>query len=128
MSKFVRFTALAAASALALTATEATATPVSATTNATAKARIFRPLTLTSTQNLDLGIIVLSGAGAYTANVGINKAGTFNCDSGSGNVTCSGSPTVAIYNVSGTKSQPVTIAAGNVTLSDGAGNNLDSDA
>ena len=92
MSKFLRFTALAAASALAFTATEAAAAPVSATTNATAKARIFRPLTLTSTQNLDLGIIVLSGAGAYTANVGINKAGTFNCDSGSGNVTCSGSP------------------------------------
>ena len=46
-----------------------------------------------------------------------------NCDSGSGNVTCSGSPTVAIYNVSGTKSQPVVTAAGNVT-SDGAGNNL----
>jgi len=124
MSKFVRLT-LAATVAVAFTATQAAAAPVSATTDATAKARILRPLQLTSTQNLDLGIIVLSGAGAYTATVGIAKDGTtFNCDGGSGNVTCSGTHQAAIYNVSGTKSQPVTIAAGNVTLSDGAGNNL----
>lgn len=123
MSKFVRLTAVAAA-AVAFTATQAVAAPVSATTDATAKARILRPLQLTSTQNLDLGIIVLSGAGTYTATVGIDKTAAFNCDSNSGNVTCSGSPTVAIYNVSGTKSQPVTIAAGNVTLTDGAGDTL----
>ena len=124
MSKFLRLTALAATAALAFTATEAAAAPVNATTNATAHARILRPLTLTSTQNLDLGDIVLSGAAPNTATVGINKAGTFNCDGNSGNVTCSGTEQTAIYNVSGTKSQPVTIAAGNVTLSDGAGNNL----
>lgn len=123
MSKFVRLTAVAAA-AVAFTATQAVAAPVSATTDATAKARILRPLQLTSTQNLDLGIIVLSGPGTYTATVGIDKTAAFNCDSNSGNVTCSGSPTVAIYNVSGTKSQPVTIAAGDVTLSDGAGDTL----
>lgn len=123
MSKFVRLTAIAAA-AVAFTATQAVAAPVSATTDATAKARILRPLQLTSTQNLDLGIIVLSGTGTYTATVGIDKTAAFNCDGNSGNVTCSGSPTVAIYNVSGTKSQPVTIAAGNVTLSDGAGDTL----
>lgn len=123
MSKFVRLTAVAAA-AVAFTATQAVAAPVSATTDATAKARILRPLQLTSTQNLDLGIIVLSGTGTYTATVGIDRTAAFNCDGNSGNVTCSGSPTVAIYNVSGTKSQPVTIAAGNVTLSDGAGDTL----
>jgi hypothetical protein len=125
MSKFLRLTAVAAAAAaVAFTATEAAAAPVSATTDATAKARILRPLVLTSKQNLDLGIIVLSGAAPFTATVGISKAAAFNCDGGSGNVTCSGSPTVAVYNVAGTKSQPVTIAAGNVTLSDGAGNTL----
>ena len=125
MSKFLRLTALAATAALAFTATEAAAAPVNATTNATAHARILRPLTLTSTQNLDLGDIVLSGTGAFSATVGISKDGTtFNCDGGSGNVTCSGTHQVAIYNVSGTKSQPVTIAAGAVTLSDGAGNTL----
>jgi hypothetical protein len=125
MSKFLRLTALAATVAVAFTATEAAAAPVNATTNATAHARILRPLTLTSTQNLDLGDIVLSGAAPFTATVGISKDGTtFNCDGGSGAVTCSGTHQAAIYNVSGTKSQPVVIAAGNVTLSDGAGHNL----
>jgi hypothetical protein len=125
MSKFLRLTALAAAAAVAFTATGAAAAPVSATTDATAKARILRPLQLTSTQNLDLGTIVLSGTGAFSATVGISKDGTtFDCDGNSGNVTCSGTHQAAVYNVSGTKSQPVTIAAGNVTLSDGNGNNL----
>ncbi len=124
MSKFLRLTALAAVVAVGFTATEAAATPVSANIDATAKARILRPLQLTSTQNLDLGTIVLSGAAPFTATVGISKAGTFNCDSNSGNVTCSGTPQVAIYNVSGTKSQPLTIAAAAVTMNDGAGDTL----
>lgn len=124
MSKFLRLTALAATVAVAFTATQAAAVPVSATTDATAKARILRPLQLTSTQNLDLGTIVLRGAAPFTATVGIDRSATFNCDSNSGNVTCSGTPTVAVYNVSGTKSQPVTIAAGNVTLSNGTGGTL----
>lgn len=124
MSKFLRFTTLAAA-AVAFTATQAAAAPVTATQDATAKARIIRPLQLTSTQNLDLGTIVLTGAGTFSATVGIDKTGTFNCDGGSSaNVACSGTPTVAVYNVSGTKSQPVTIAAGNVTLTGSNGGTL----
>ena len=125
MSKFLRLTALAASAAVAFTATGAAAAPVSATTDATAKARILRPLTLTSSQNLDLGTIVLSGAAPFSATVGISKDGTtFDCDGNSGNVTCSGTHQAAIYNVSGTKSQPVTIAAGDVTLDDGNGDTL----
>lgn len=125
MSKFLRYTAAAAAvAAVAFTATEAAAAPVSATTDATAKARVLRPLVLTSKQNLDLGIIVLSGAAPFTATVGISKTAAFNCDGGSGNVTCSGTPTVAVYNVAGTNNQNVTIAAGNVTMNDGAGHTL----
>src|SRR4051812_10421164 len=125
MMKALRLTSLVATvAALAVTATEAAAAPVTATSNATARARVLRPLTLASTQNLDLGIIVLSGAGAYSATVAIDRAGTFNCDGGSGNVTCSGSPQRAIYNVAGTNNQNVTIASSAVTLSDGAGHNL----
>jgi hypothetical protein len=125
MSKILRLTSLVATvAALALTATEAAAAPVNATTNATAKARILRPLVLASTQNLDLGIIVLSGSGTYTATVGLDRNGTFNCDGNSGNVTCSGTPVRAIYNVAGTNNQNVTIASGPVTLNDGAGHNL----
>ena len=124
MSKFLRLSALAAA-AVAFTATQAAAAPVTATKDATAHARILRPLQLTSTQNLDLGDIVLSGSTAFTATVGISKDGTtFNCDGGSGNVTCSGTHQAAIYNVSGTQGQAVTIAAGNVTLKDAAGDQL----
>lgn len=121
MNKFLRLTALAATAALAFTATEAAAAPVSATTDATAHARILRPLTLTSTQNLDLGDIVLSGAAPFTTTVSISKAAVFSCGA---SVTCSGTHQVAIYNVSGTKSQPVVIAAGNVTLTDAAGDTL----
>ena len=125
MSKFLRTTALAATiAAVALTATGAAAAPVSATTDATAKARILRPLQLTSTQNLDLGTIVLAGAGAYSATVAVTRAGVFNCDGGSGNVVCSGTNQPAKYNVSGTNNQAVTIAAGNVTLTGSNGGSL----
>jgi hypothetical protein len=86
---------------------------------------VIRPLQLTSTQNLDLGTIVLTGAGTYTATVGISRAGVFNCDGGSStNVTCSGTVQRAIYNVRGTNNQVLTIAAGNVTLSGSNGGTL----
>ncbi len=120
MTKFLRLTSLVAtAAAFALTASEAAAAPVSATSDATAKARIVKPLVLKSTQNFDLGIIVLTGAGPYTATVSLNKLNTFNCDGNSGNVTCSGTHTRASYNVAGTQGQNVTIASGPVLLSDG---------
>jgi len=125
MSKVLRLTALVASvAAFAISATEAAAAPVSATSNATARARILQPLVLKSTANLDLGIIVLAGAGPYTATVSLDRANTFNCDGGSGNVVCSGTHTRASYNVAGTNNQNVTIASGPVTMSDGAGHNL----
>jgi hypothetical protein len=124
MTKFLRLTATAATAALAFTATQAVATPVSASTNATATARILRPLQLASTQNLDLGTIILSGAGAFTATVGIDRNGLFDCDGSSGNVTCSGATTNAVYNVSGTNNQVVDIAAGPVTMNGSNGGTL----
>lgn len=125
MTKFLRMTALAAAVATVAFTTEAAAAPVSATTDATAKARILRPLQLTSTQNLDLGTIILTGAAPFTATVGITRAGVFNCDGGSStNVTCSNPHQQAIYNVRGTNNQNVTIAAGNVTLNGSNGGTL----
>ena len=48
--------------------------------NATATAKIVKPLTLTWVQDLDLGTIVLSGAGAWAAtSIGISSAGVFTC-------------------------------------------------
>ena len=125
MTNLLRTAAFAATVAsFALSATQAAAAPVTATTDATATARILRPLQLTSTQNLDLGTIVLSGTAPYSATVSITRAGAFSCDGGSGNVTCSGAHQQAIYNVRGTNNQNVTIAAGNVTLNGSNGGSL----
>jgi hypothetical protein len=123
MTKFLRLAALAATAAMALTATQAAAVP--ATTNATATARILRPLTLTSTQNLDLGTIILSGAAPFSATVGVSRAGVPNCDGGSStNITCSGTMQNAIYNVRGTNNQVVTVNAGPVTMNGSNGGTL----
>jgi hypothetical protein len=103
----------AAAAALALTATPALA--VAPNQNSTATAKIVKPLTLTWVQDLDLGIIVLSGAGTWGAtNIGITSAGVFTC--GNSNVTCSGPTKPAQYKVTGTNNQRVFITAPNVTL------------
>ena len=106
--KLLRYTA--AIAALALTATPALA--ASPTQNATATARIVKPLTIAWVQDLDLGTITLTGSGATT--VGITKLGVFSCPAG--NVTCSGTPQVAKYKVTGVNNQSVTVNAGNVTL------------
>jgi hypothetical protein len=108
----------AALAALTLGATPALAVP--ATQNATATARIIKPLSLTSVQNLDLGSITLLGSGSTT--VGISAAGVFSCPAG--NVTCSGAPQVAVYRVTGTNNQNVTVTAGDVLLRNQANNLL----
>ena len=95
-----------AVAALAFTG-GANAQPVTATTDATATARIYTPLTLTSTRDLDLGTIVLSGTGPYTDNVSIDQAGNFVC--GSGNLTCSGTVQTAQYEATGTLDQILTV-------------------
>jgi hypothetical protein len=112
-------TSLAALAATAIVATPALAAPVGVVapdTNATATARIVKPLKLVSTQNLDLGTLLLSGAGTWSNQlVGISKGGTFTCPTTY--VTCSGNtPVVAKYKVTGTNNQTVTVSAPNVTL------------
>lgn len=101
--------------ALAVTATPAHAVP--ATSNAKANVRVLRPLQLTSTQDLDLQTIVLSGAAPFAATVGVAQDGTPNCDGGSGNVTCSGTMVPAVYQVKGAANQVVTVTvASTLTL------------
>lgn len=101
--------------ALAVTATPAHAVP--ATSNAKANVRVLRPLQLTSTQDLNLQTIVLSGVAPFTATVGVNQAGTDNCDGASGNVTCSGDMVPAVYQVKGAANQVVTVTvASTLTL------------
>lgn len=114
MNKLIRMTSLAATvAALTLTATPAIA--ANPDKNATATARVVKPLVLTWVQDLDLGTIVLSGAGAWSgATVGISAAGAFDCTDA--NVTCSGATQVARYTVTGTNNQVVTVSAPDVTL------------
>jgi len=116
MSKFLRMTSLVATVAGLAIATPAVAAPVNATADANARVEILKGLTLTSTQDLDLGTVVLSGAGAWTATVSIDRSGSFDCDGGSGNVTCSGLTQAASYDVTGSAGYDVDIASGNVTL------------
>jgi hypothetical protein len=106
----------AAVAALTLGATPALA--ANATQNATATARIVKPLTLTSTQNLDLGTITLLGSGSTT--VGIDQANTLSCPGT--NVSCSGSTQVAIYRVTGVNNQSVTVSAPDFELVNQADN------
>lgn len=120
MNKLLRMTSLAATvAALAFTASPALA--VTAQTDATARVRILRPLTLTSSQNLDMGDIVLSGTAPYTATVKLSSANVRTC---AANVTCSGTTSVARYDLTGTKGQAVSISAPNVTLNGPGGATL----
>ena len=76
---------------------------------------IVKPLTLSWVRDLDLGTIVLSGAGVWAgANVGITRSGVFSC--ANANTTCSGATQTAQYKITGTNNQAVTVNSGNVTL------------
>lgn len=107
MKKLLGMTSLVAA--LTLAATPAYA--VNPNQQATANARIIKPLVLTWVQDLNLGTIVLSGAGAWSgATVSVSRLGAFSCTNT--NVTCSGANARAIYHLAGTNQQTI-----NVTVS-----------
>ena len=125
MSKFLRMTSLVATVAgLALAATPALAVP--ATDDADATVEIRKGLTLDGAQDLDLGIVVLSGAAPFSADVSIDRDGTFDCDGNSGDVTCSGSTQEARYDVTGSAGYVVDIDSdpAGVTLDNGNGDQL----
>jgi hypothetical protein len=90
----------------------APALAVSPATQATATAKIFKPLTISSVQNLDFGVIVLTGASFSNETVAIDQAGALTCGSNPGVVlTCSGAPAVAKYKLVGTNTATVTISS-----------------
>ncbi|MGH6705289.1 MAG: DUF4402 domain-containing protein [Sphingomicrobium sp.] len=108
MTKFVRLAALAAAATLV--ATPAVAAPVSASPKAKASARIVKPLTLTAQRDLDFATIVNGLAAGGTRVLAVSQAGVLSgCDATV--VVCSGTPTSAEYNVTGTNNMTVNIAA-----------------
>lgn len=114
MTKILHRGSLAAlAAAIALGATPALA--VGPNQNATGTAKIVKPLTLSWVRDLDLGTIILSGAGSWSgASVGISRFGVFAC--ANVNTTCSGTTQTAQYRITGTNNQDVTITAPSVTL------------
>lgn len=122
MTKLIRMTSLAATAAAALlAATSAQAAPATPDQNARATARIIKPLSLTWVQDLDLGTIMLTGAGAWAGEVvGITSGGVFSCSNV--NVACSGTTQVAKYEVTGTQGQTVTIFAGDVVMTNQSDN------
>ena len=112
MKKLIGMTSLVAALTLASTPAFA----VNPNQQATANARIIKPLVLTWVQDLNLGTIVLSGAGAWTgAVVSVDQNGGFSCTNA--NVVCSGSNAEARYHLAGTNQQVVDITvSSSITL------------
>jgi hypothetical protein len=87
---------------------------LAATVNAQVTASNVKPLVISKVQNLNLGSITL-GPGVWSnVTVSLSQAGVLSC--ASANVTCAGAPTVAQYNVQGSKQSSVRISAPNVTL------------
>ena len=98
--------ALAAAALLCAPATAATIT-------ATATASVVKPLTLTSLQNLDFGMIVLGPGTWSNSTVSLARSGALSCGA---NLTCTGAPVAAQFNVAGSKAYTISISAPNVRL------------
>jgi hypothetical protein len=100
--------------------TSAPAWAVSPPTQATATAKIFKPLTITATQNLDFGVIVLGGSTFAGESVAMSTTGLVTCGTTAGDLTCSGSPKPATYHLTGTANANVTITSPSFTLANGS--------
>jgi hypothetical protein len=111
MTKF-----LSTAAAVALTLTATTAQAASPSAQATGTARIYKPLTIQKTQDLDFGTIVLAGASFTGEVVRVNTSGPVTCGSGGGNVTCGGAPTPAKFHLVGSNNAAVTVTSPSFNL------------
>lgn len=111
----MRLTALILARALLLCGSFAAAAAGNAATiNAAVTANGIKPLIIAKIQDLDLGSVTL-GPGVWSnATISLSQAGALACTDP--NVTCSGAPTTAQYNVQGSKQQTVYISVPTVTL------------
>lgn len=105
---------LATTAILAIAAACAAAAPArAASITATVKAKVIKPLTLQSTQDLDLGTVML-GPGSWSgAVVRLNRNGAFTCPA---QVSCSGVTQLAGYTLSGSNKETVVISAPSVTM------------
>ena len=93
----------------------AEAAPAAAASTSTAvQANVVKPLTLSSIQNMDLGIITLKPGVWSGATISLSRAGVLTCDAAY--LTCSGATMTARYNVQGTNRMMVNITAPDVKL------------
>lgn len=114
MARGARLLLLAAACLLGVRAE-----PIGAATkSASVQAKVIKPLTLTSVQNLDLGTITLRPGAWSGATVALSRGGVRTCTNP--NVICSGATMVARYNVRGTNKSVVRITAPDVILTNTA--------
>lgn len=104
------FACVSAFLAAAVAASPAAA--VTPATQATANAKIYKPLTISKVQNLDFGVIVLTGSSFSGEVVSISQAGAVTCGSSPGVLlTCSGAPQAAKYHLVGTNNAVVTVSS-----------------
>jgi hypothetical protein len=100
---------LATAGAIAVLALSATpAQAVTPSADAAATAKIYKPLTISNTQGLDFGTIVLVGASFTNEVVTVNTAGPITCGGGA-NLTCGGTSTPAKFHIVGFGGAAVTV-------------------
>lgn len=111
-----RFLQVAGATALfGLAATPALA--VSPATQATATAKIFKPLTISRVQDLDFGVVVLTGTAFNNEVLSISQAGALTCGSNPGVfLTCTGASQPAKYLLVGTNNATATISCPSFNL------------
>jgi Mat/Ecp fimbriae major subunit len=108
---------LATAGAIAVLAlTSASAQAASPSADASATAKIYRPLVITKTADLDFGVIVIAGAAFPAEAVTVDTAGGVTCGGGT-NLTCSGSPTAAQFHLVGSDNADVTVSSPSFSLS-----------
>jgi hypothetical protein len=118
--KMKKFLATAGTVAL-LALTSAPAIAATPATQATATARIYKPLSISRVQSLDFGTIVLNNTAFAGEVVSMNLAGTVSCGGGV-NMTCSGTPQTARYNLVGSNNAEVTVTSPGFNLVNGAAN------
>ena len=100
MNKTIRYSAAAVAMAAAM-GMSSVAHADTATADATAE--VLEALVLTNTNDLDFGAMVVTGAGSVI----LAADGTLDCTST--NITCSGTTSVADFDVDGTANKDVTV-------------------
>jgi len=91
----------------------AVAAPACAAPIATVSATIVKPVVLTWIQDLDLGTIILPSGNFSNSIVSLSRNGVLTC---AANLTCTGTTSVAKYDVVGSQGQIVTVSAPSVTM------------